>query len=85
MELDQQKDQDQNEWCKEEDLEPIVLAKIQSLRLFTNRCIAHAKEQTAAQICQPVSKLLLDTLDQEGSFSPAPSHDTDRLQDEREG
>ncbi|PVF91902.1 hypothetical protein CPB86DRAFT_777592 [Serendipita vermifera] len=85
MDLDPQRDQDQSEWCREDDLEPIILAKIQSLRLFTNRCIAHAKEQTAGQIGQPVSKLLLDTLDQEGSFSPAPSADIDRLQDEREG
>jgi hypothetical protein len=87
METDDDGDtQNEDEWCKREELEPIILAKCQTLRLLTNRCIAHSKGDD--KVSRPVTKLLLDTLEQDGSFSPFQGdeeEERDRLKDTREG
>lgn len=84
---DQDEAQDQAEWCPKDDLAPLILAKCQVLRLLANRCLAHKKNDDAAKVSQPVVKLLLDTLDRDGSFShyDGDEAERDRLKDSREG
>jgi len=72
------------EWCPRDELKPLVMAKCQTMRLLVNNCLASVDDEGAAKL---VAKLLLDTLDQDGSFAP-PSEgdmDRDRLKDPREG
>lgn len=89
METDDEKagQQDEAEWCPKDDLEPLVLAKCQVLRLLSNRCLAHKKDEDATKTSGPVIKLLLDTLDRDGSFShyEGDEAERDRLKDSREG
>jgi hypothetical protein len=84
MMTDDDKEADGGEWCPPEDLKRLVVAKCQTMRLLVNNCLANVEDEGAAKL---VAKLLLDTLDQDGSFSPSTEDeaDRDRLKDPREG
>lgn len=87
METDEVMQREQVEWCPRDELKFLVQAKFQVLRLLTNRCLAHSKEEDGAKVSQPVVKLLLDTLDRDGSFThyDGDEAERDRLKDDREG
>lgn len=84
MLTDEGDEADRPEWCPREDLQPLVVAKCQTMRLLANHCLANVEDEATAKL---VVKLLLDTLDQDGSFSPSNEVDADRdrLKDLREG
>ncbi|KAG8829342.1 hypothetical protein FRC17_006732 [Serendipita sp. 399] len=84
MEVDEA---DEGEWCLEERLPPLVVAKCGVMRLLINRCLAHTQGGDAEKVSQPVAKLLMDVLDMDGSFTPYHGDEAnrDRLRDTREG
>jgi hypothetical protein len=84
MMTDEDDEVEGGEWCPRDDLKPLVVAKCQTMRLLVNNCLANVEDEGAAKL---VAKLLLDTLDQDGSFSPSNEDEAerDRLKDPREG
>jgi hypothetical protein len=84
MMTDEDDEAEGGEWCPRDDLKPLVVAKCQTMRLLVNNCLANVDDEGAAKL---VAKLLLDTLDQDGSFSTSSEDeaDRDRLKDPREG
>lgn len=60
---------DGEEWEEEEEVSLACKAKILSLKICRNRCIAHATADTALDISKPVVKMLATILLNRGSLA----------------
>lgn len=56
------------EWALDDEVSWNLKAKILSLKVCRNRCLAHASSDAAAEISSPVLKMLTTLLDNNGSF-----------------
>lgn len=56
------------EWAEDEDVKPQLRAKILSLKVCRNRCLAHANSETALDVATPVLKMFLTLLEHSGSL-----------------
>ena len=57
------------EWVSDERMSYGLRAKILALKVCRNRCLAHANEETALEIAQPVIRMFSTVLQYEGSFT----------------
>ena len=57
------------EWVEDKDASPFLRAKILSLKICRNRCLAHAASETALDIALPVLRMLTALLEHGGSFT----------------
>ncbi|THH15253.1 hypothetical protein EW146_g5196 [Bondarzewia mesenterica] len=60
---------DESEWTDNDVLSPALRAKIISLKVCRNRCLAHASSDTAIDIATPVLKMFITLLEYRGSLS----------------
>lgn len=60
---------DDEEWIEDDDLSPIIKAKILTLKVCRNRSLAHASSDTAVEISKPVLKMFATLLENSGSLS----------------
>lgn len=60
---------DGEEWAEDDDVSLACKAKILSLKVCRNRCIAHAAAETALDISKPVVKMLATILHNRGSLT----------------
>lgn len=86
METDEDDDENQGEWCPDDQVNPVVAAKCETLKLLTKRCLAHATGE-AILVAKPVVKLLFDVLDFDGSTKAYEGleGESNRLKNPREG
>ena len=59
----------EEEWMLDEDVSDTLRAKIFSLKVCRNRCLAHASSDKALEISTPVLKMLSALLEYNGSLS----------------
>ncbi len=52
-----------DKWIENDELTPLMRAKLQALKLCCNRCIAHANEPSAADVATPVLKMMFTILE----------------------
>ncbi|KZP25702.1 ARM repeat-containing protein [Athelia psychrophila] len=76
---DQDTMDDGEEWAEDDDVSLACKAKILSLKVCRNRCIAHAAAETALDISKPVVKMLATILHNRGSLT-ADSNDNPKVQ-----
>lgn len=58
------------EWMEDTEVTPALHAKLLSLKVCRNRCLAHASSETALDIATPVLKMFATLIDNAGSFAP---------------
>lgn len=61
---------DGEEWVEDEDLSNNLRAKLLSLKVCRNRCLAHASADRPLEIATPVLKLFATLLEHSGSLNP---------------
>ncbi|KAG6836734.1 hypothetical protein H0H93_004140 [Arthromyces matolae] len=59
----------EEEWVSDEDASPTLQAKVQALKVFRYRSLAHASDEKASEISTPVLKMLATLLEYSGSFT----------------
>ncbi|KAF8223437.1 cohesin-associated protein Pds5 [Tricholoma matsutake] len=74
---DQVEMETEEEWVLEEDVSPILRAKILALKVCRNRSFAHASSEKALEISTPVFKMFATLLEHNGSFSASFSESED--------
>ncbi|KAI0824810.1 armadillo-type protein [Trametes gibbosa] len=63
------------DWVDDGTMPPELRAKVLALKVCRNRCLAHAKSDTALEIAQPVIRMFSTVLQHEGAFT-ADAHDS---------
>ncbi|KIK28244.1 hypothetical protein PISMIDRAFT_673926 [Pisolithus microcarpus 441] len=58
----------ENDWVNDDDIPPILRARIQALKVCRNRCIAHASSPNAIDIAMPALKMFTTLIQHSGSF-----------------
>ncbi|KAF8156995.1 armadillo-type protein [Crassisporium funariophilum] len=61
--------EDDEEWVEDGEVSDELRAKVLSLKVCRNRCLAHATSEQALEIAAPVLKLLATLVEHEGSLS----------------
>jgi sister-chromatid-cohesion protein PDS5 len=56
------------DWYEDYRMPPEIVAKLYSLKVCRNRCLAMSKSDVASDIAKPVLKMLLTVLANKGSF-----------------
>ncbi|KAH9849574.1 armadillo-type protein [Lenzites betulinus] len=56
------------DWVDDATMPPELRAKVLALKVCRNRCLAHAKSDTALEIAQPVIRMFSTVLQHEGAF-----------------
>ncbi|TFY67169.1 hypothetical protein EVJ58_g1799 [Rhodofomes roseus] len=64
----------EEEWVEDSAMTPLLRAKLYALKLCRNRCLAHARSETAVEIARPVLKMFIALLQNAGSLT-ADAHD----------
>jgi sister chromatid cohesion protein PDS5 len=59
-----------DEWIEKDNMSPLLRAKLLSLKVCRNRCLAHAESDIALDIATPVLKMFITLLEQSGSLRP---------------
>jgi len=59
---------DDLEWVEEEHIPSVLRAKVLSLKVCRNRCLAHATSESASDIAKPVLKMFITLLEFSGSL-----------------
>lgn len=57
------------EWIPDSAMPPQLQAKVLSLKICRNRCLAHAESESALDIARPVLKMLATILQLRGSLT----------------
>lgn len=57
-----------NDWLNDDDVPPILRARIQALKVCRNRCLAHASSPNAIDIATPALKMFTTLIQHSGSF-----------------
>ncbi|KAI6134781.1 armadillo-type protein [Pisolithus croceorrhizus] len=57
-----------NDWVNDDDIPPILRARIQALKVCRNRCLAHASSPNAIDIATPALKMFTTLTQHSGSF-----------------
>ncbi|KAI6158061.1 armadillo-type protein [Pisolithus tinctorius] len=57
-----------NDWVNDDDVPPILRARIQALKVCRNRCLAHASSSNATDIATPALKMFTALIQHSGSF-----------------
>ncbi|KAF7975521.1 hypothetical protein HWV62_9337 [Athelia sp. TMB] len=70
---------DGEEWAEDDEISLACKAKVLSLKVCRNRCIAHASAETGLEISKPVVKMLATILHNRGSLT-AESNDDPKVQ-----
>ena len=60
---------DGEEWAENDDISLACKAKVLSLKVCRNRCIAHATAETGLEISKPVVRMLATILHNRGSLT----------------
>ena len=61
---------DETEWIDDDSISSALRAKIMSLKVCRNRCMAHASSETAHENAIPVLKMFVTLLEHNGALSP---------------
>ncbi|EIN08867.1 hypothetical protein PUNSTDRAFT_67344 [Punctularia strigosozonata HHB-11173 SS5] len=67
--LDEDAMEDDAEWMEDSQLPPQLQAKLLSMKLCRNRCLAHASSDNALEIATPVLKMFITVISNGGSFT----------------
>ncbi|KAF5318692.1 hypothetical protein D9619_010650 [Psilocybe cf. subviscida] len=65
----------EEEWLEDSELQDDLRAKLLSLKVCRNRCLAHSDSDQALEIATPVIKLLVQLINYEGSLSAEAEED----------
>ncbi|TFK49359.1 hypothetical protein OE88DRAFT_1646400 [Heliocybe sulcata] len=57
-----------DEWVSDENLTPELRSKLLSIKIYRNRCLAHASSESALDVATPVVKMLITLLEHDGSL-----------------
>ncbi|KZT28070.1 hypothetical protein NEOLEDRAFT_1130032 [Neolentinus lepideus HHB14362 ss-1] len=66
--LESNREEEEDEWVSDENMTPQLRSKLLSIKIYRNRCLAHASSESALDIATPVLKMLITLLEHEGSF-----------------
>jgi sister chromatid cohesion protein PDS5 len=61
--------EDDGEWIEDSEIPLQLQAKLLSMKVCRNRCLAHSSSDTALEIATPVLKMFLTVLNNGGSFT----------------
>lgn len=81
--------EDEEEWYDDDDVPPLVEARVLALKICRKRCMAHSSSATALDVAQPVLRLFTSILafsgsateDAEDEYVQIPSHVIDVFTD----
>lgn len=57
------------EWVEDDDMEPLLRAKILALKTCRNRCLAHRNDKEVLEIAKPVLNMFATIIRYGGSFT----------------
>ena len=61
---------DGEEWMENDEVPDVLRAKLQALKLFRNRSLAHGAAENALEIATPALKMFATLLEHNGSLNP---------------